>query len=86
MIQVGIYYAYWTHNWDADFHLFIDKAAKLGFDVLEVNGGTIANMTSENRRELKRSAEDKGIALSFLSAFHPSTRSPPETQQSVRRA
>ncbi len=38
MIKVGIYYAYWTHDWDADFHPYIDKVADLGFDILEVNG------------------------------------------------
>ena len=37
--KVGIYYAYWTHDWDADFHPFVDKVAGLGFDVLEVNAG-----------------------------------------------
>jgi hypothetical protein len=35
--KIGIYYAYWTHDWDADFHPFVDKVADLGFDVLEVN-------------------------------------------------
>lgn len=64
MSKIGIYYAYWTHDWDADFHPFIDKVADLGFDVLEVNAGTIANMTSEERRSLRAHADDKGIALS----------------------
>ena len=64
MSKIGIYYAYWTHDWDADFHPFIDKVADLGFDVLEVNAGTIANMTSEERRSLKAHADDKAIALS----------------------
>ena len=40
MNKIGIYYAYWTHEWDADFHPFVDKVAALGFDLLEVNGGT----------------------------------------------
>ena len=42
MNKIGIYYAYWTHEWDADFHPFVDKVADLGFDVLEVNSGTVA--------------------------------------------
>jgi len=65
MSKVGIYYAYWTHDWDADFHPFVDKVADLGFDVLEVNAGTIANMTSEQRRSLRAHAGDKGITLSY---------------------
>jgi D-psicose/D-tagatose/L-ribulose 3-epimerase len=64
MNKIGIYYAYWTHDWDADFHPFIDKVAELGFDVLEVNAGTIAHMTSEERQSLKAHADDKDIILS----------------------
>jgi D-psicose/D-tagatose/L-ribulose 3-epimerase len=65
MSRIGIYYAYWTHDWDADFHPFVDKVADLGFDVLEVNAGTVANLTSEERGSLKAHADDKGIGLSF---------------------
>lgn len=64
MNKIGIYYAYWTHDWDADFHPFIDKVAELGFDVLEVNPGTIAHLTSEERQSLKAHADDKNIILS----------------------
>lgn len=65
MNKVGIYYAYWTHDWDADFHPYVDKVARLGFDLLEVNGGTIARMTSEERRRLKAHAEAAQISLSY---------------------
>jgi D-psicose/D-tagatose/L-ribulose 3-epimerase len=65
MNKVGIYYAYWTHDWDADFHPFIDKAFELGFDVLEVNGGTVGNMSTEERKRLKDHADEKGIELSY---------------------
>jgi len=63
--KIGIYYAYWTHDWDADFHPFIDRVAGLGFDVLEVNAGTVAEMTSEERRSLKAHADEKNLALSY---------------------
>ena len=63
MNAIGIYYAYWTHEWDADFHLFIDKVAALGFDILEVNAGTIAHMSPEERKALKTHADDRGIRL-----------------------
>jgi D-psicose/D-tagatose/L-ribulose 3-epimerase len=65
MIKVGIYYAYWTHEWDADFHPYIDKVADLGFDILEVNGGTIANLSSEERKSLKLHAADRKIELTY---------------------
>jgi D-psicose/D-tagatose/L-ribulose 3-epimerase len=65
MIKLGIYYAYWTHEWDADFHPFVDKIADLGFDILEVNGGTIASMTSAERVSLKAHADEKNVTLSY---------------------
>jgi D-psicose/D-tagatose/L-ribulose 3-epimerase len=65
MNKIGIYYAYWTHDWDADFHPFVDKASELGFDILEVNGGTVGNMTPEERKRLKDHADERGIGLSY---------------------
>ena len=71
MNKIGIYYAYWTHDWDADFHPFIDKVAALRFDVLEVNGGTIACMAPDERQSLKAHADDKGIILSHCIGLPP---------------
>jgi len=71
MNKIGIYYAYWTHYWNVDFHPFIDKAAELGFDVLEVNGGTIAQMTPEECQSLRAHAEDKNIILSYCIGLPP---------------
>jgi D-psicose/D-tagatose/L-ribulose 3-epimerase len=65
MNKIGIYYAYWTHEWDADFHPFVDKVAKLGFDLLEVNGGTVARMTPAERQRLKAHADAAQVALSY---------------------
>jgi len=65
-MKVGIFYAYWVHNWDADFHPFVEKAGDLGFDVLEVNAGTVANMTTEARSSLKAHADDRGLDLSYV--------------------
>ena len=65
MNKIGIYYAYWTHNWDADFNIYVDKVADLGFDILETNAGTIANMTSDERKKLKDHAVDRNITLTY---------------------
>lgn len=63
MNKVGIYYAFWTHDWNADFVPFISKVRTLGFDVLEVNSDTVANMTPAERARLRNAAADHGIAL-----------------------
>jgi D-psicose/D-tagatose/L-ribulose 3-epimerase len=65
MNKIGIYYAYWTQEWDADFNPYVDKVADLGFDVLEVNAGTIATMTSAERKKLKDHADARQIGLSY---------------------
>ncbi len=65
MRKVGIYYAYWTHEWDVDFLPYVKKVKKLGFEILEINGGTIVSMSQDERRRLKNEAEETGIDLSF---------------------
>lgn len=65
MNKLGIYYAYWTQEWDVDFNPYVDKVAELGFDVLEVNAGTIATMSSDERKKLKGHADARQIGLSY---------------------
>lgn len=65
MRRVGIYYAFWTHEWDVDFVPFIKKAKALGFDQLELNGGTVVTMDPQKQRDLKRMADDEGLVLSY---------------------
>jgi D-psicose/D-tagatose/L-ribulose 3-epimerase len=65
MNKIGIYYAYWVRDWDVDFHPYIDKAATLGFDVLELNAGTIAERSPEERKRLKAHADERGLILTY---------------------
>lgn len=65
MRTVGIYYAYWTHEWDVDFIPFVKKVKDLGFDQLEVNGGTIAKMDRDARMRLVDEAEKHQVTLSY---------------------
>ena len=71
--KVGIYYAYWTHDWDADFVPYLRKVKHLGFDVLEVNAGTIANMTPDARRRLRHASLETGIPMSCCIGLPPSS-------------
>ena len=65
MNKIGIYYAYWTRDWDADFVPFVSKVKRLGFDILEVNSGTVTNMPNAGRDRLKDAARREGIELTF---------------------
>ncbi len=65
MNKIGIYYAFWVNDWDTDFVPFVDKVKGLGFDILEVNSGTVTNMSDSERDRLKMAAADAGIDLGF---------------------
>jgi D-psicose/D-tagatose/L-ribulose 3-epimerase len=65
MNSLGIYYAYWTHDWNTDFVPFVAKVKSLGFDVLEVNAGTVTKMSHSDRDRLKAAAEKNGIELAY---------------------
>lgn len=61
----GIYNAFWTHEWSADYEYYIPKVKKLGFDVLEISCAALTRhyATAEKLRDLKQCAEDNGIVL-----------------------
>jgi D-psicose/D-tagatose/L-ribulose 3-epimerase len=84
MNKIGIYYAYWTHEWDEDFHPILDKVADLGFDILEVNGGTVANMTAAERKALMSHAGERGLTLSYCIGLPP-RYDPASPDASVRK-
>ncbi|MCX7030836.1 MAG: sugar phosphate isomerase/epimerase [Spirochaetes bacterium] len=71
--KVGIYYAYWARDWDADFVPYLARAASLGFDALEVNAGTIAECGERDRTRLKEAAHEAGLALSCCIGLPPSS-------------
>lgn len=74
MNKVGIYYAYWTHDWDADFVPFLSRVKKLGFDVLEINAGTLSAMDSEQLRRLRAtSEEEERVSMSCCIGLPPSS-------------
>ncbi|KAA3499017.1 sugar phosphate isomerase/epimerase [Rhizobium rhizogenes] len=59
----GIYYSYWEHEWSAKFGPYIEKVAKLGFDIIEVAAHHINEYSDAELAAIKQSAEDNGIIL-----------------------
>lgn len=71
-MKIGIYYAYWQQEWDAaDFIPYVKKVKSLGFDVLEVNAGSIADNDKDSRQRLKNAALENGIELSACIGLPP---------------
>lgn len=62
---VGIYYAYWEKEWNADFLPYIKKVKNLGFDVLEINAGAVVDMTATERKTLADAAKAEGVKLTY---------------------
>ncbi|NTZ93469.1 sugar phosphate isomerase/epimerase family protein [Agrobacterium tumefaciens] len=59
----GIYYSYWEHEWSAKFGPYIEKVAKLGFDIIEVAAHHINEYSDAELAAIKQSAKDNGIIL-----------------------
>lgn len=62
-MKYGIYYAYWETEWEANYEPYVEKVAKLGFDILEVGAKPLPDYTKEQIRELRQCAADHGITL-----------------------
>ena len=64
-MKYGIYNAYWTHEWSADYEYYIPKVKKLGFDVLEISCAALTSdyASDAKLRDLKQCADDNGIIL-----------------------
>jgi D-psicose/D-tagatose/L-ribulose 3-epimerase len=64
-MKYGIYNAYWTHEWSADYEYYIPKVKKLGFDVLEISCAALTSDYASDAkiRDLKQCADDNGIIL-----------------------
>lgn len=62
-MKYGIYYAYWEQEWEADYKYYIEKAAKLGFDILEIAASPIPFYSDSQISELRACANSNGITL-----------------------
>lgn len=62
-MKIGTYFAYWEQEWDVDFLPYISKAARLGFDILEIAGGGLADLPDDKVLQLREEAQRCGITL-----------------------
>lgn len=59
----GIYYAYWEKEWAADYLPYVDRVARLGFDVLEIGGSPLPDYAVHELKTLRATADTAGIEL-----------------------
>lgn len=62
-MKYGIYYAYWEKEWGGQFVPYVEKCARLGFDILEVATGAFYLENDAFFRELGNAAKQNGIRL-----------------------
>lgn len=65
MVKLGIFMNFWEQNWDADHKKYIEKAAKLGFDVLEFQAQPLLEMSDGYLRELKKTADENNVEMTY---------------------
>ncbi len=62
---IGIFYAYWTRDWNVEFLPYVARAKKLGFDLLELHAAFLPELESRERRLIKDAADAEGLLLSY---------------------
>jgi len=62
-MKFGIYYSYWEQEWSADCLKYVEKCARLGFDVIEIAAHHLNGYSPAHIAEVARSAKVNGIAI-----------------------
>lgn len=62
-MKYGIHYAYWQQQWAADIRQCCLRAAKLGFDVLEISGDGMLSCSKQQLAEIKATAEELNLSV-----------------------
>ena len=84
-MKIGTYFAYWEQEWDVDFFPYISKAARLGFDILEIAGGGLVDLPDEKVIQLRDEAARCGITLTVCIGL-PAKYDVSSDDESVRQA
>ena len=86
-MKYGIYYAFWEQEWDANYTHYIQKIARLGFDILEIGAHRITEYSQSQLAEIRRCAEEHNVILTAgigLSADKNLSSSDPNIRQAGR--
>ena len=85
-MKFGIYYSYWEQEWSADCLKYVEKVAKLGFDVIEIAAHHLNSYSPEHIAEVGRAARDNGIIITAGLGPSPRRTCLPPIRRSAGRA
>ena len=60
--KVGMCYMYWCRDWSGDFIPYAKRAAKIGYDILEISLRGVDSYTKDQLMDLKKAGDDLGIS------------------------
>lgn len=63
-MKFGTLYAYWTHDWVADYFQIADKCKKAGFDVMEIGASHLLDMSDTEIEKLRDYCKELGLEIS----------------------
>ena len=85
-MKIGTYYAYWEKEWgNVDFVPYVKKVKELGFDILEVSGGSLEELSDEEAKRLGEEARAQGIMLTACIGL-PAQYDVSSTDEATRKA
>lgn len=70
-MKFGTFYAYWLDEWNADDVAFCSRVSKLGFDILEVAAGSLAEKSDSQLLDIRKAAIDNGLTLTGNFGLNP---------------
>jgi D-psicose/D-tagatose/L-ribulose 3-epimerase len=85
MNKIGIYFAYWTDSWTGNYKYYVDKVARLGFDILEIQPDQLLNMPRNELESLRLMATDRDLELTYCIGF-PKDKDLASESAPIRRA
>lgn len=62
-MKYGIFYAYWEKQWGGEYLPYIERVARLGFDILEVSCASLAELSGAQIDRLNAAREQHGVTL-----------------------
>ena len=84
-MKFGIYYSYWEQEWSADCLKYVEKVAKLGFDVIEIAAHHLNSYSPAHIAQISRSARENGITVTAGLGPSPQQTCLPPIHRSERR-